>query len=167
MTSYTIPDPFRIPLACIMKKTVWAYKNSAKIDIGSYQQCAIDLGDIQKHNSISDAEPTTGGTAEGVLIHELVEQFELQKSGVGPNDKAAKDARFNDDHQAGINAQNQVNGNTRLREKEQISEGNRVDFLHNNPYYYKYYRQKDNTILEERISAESKDMQINKKVIPE
>ncbi|MFT3701663.1 MAG: RHS repeat-associated core domain-containing protein [Agriterribacter sp.] len=102
-----------------------AVENSDQVDVGRYETQTIDVGDMSKFNSIGSGKPTTGSTVEGLLIHEVVEEFGLQTSGVNLGDRAAVRARFETDHPAGISAENKVNGNIRDRDLERNDRLNR------------------------------------------
>jgi len=139
--------------------TINAVENSDQVDIGQYMTQTMDVGDMSKYNSIGSGQPTTGSTAEGLLIHEVVEQFGLQTSGVDLGDKAAVRARFGTDHSAGILIENKVNGNERDRKME------RLDSFNSNPFsktYTKYFKEKNGTYTIESFTQQTKDMKVVK-----
>jgi len=139
--------------------SIFAVSNRNNVDIGTYLEAKIDVGDMQQFNSIGGKEPTTGATAQGLLIHEIVEQFGLQTSGINQADKEAKANRFETDHSKGIKAENAVNGNTRLRDSERLDTGN------GNPFstgYNKYYKEKDNSVTRERMITGTNKMTVIK-----
>jgi RHS repeat-associated protein len=139
--------------------TINAVENSDQVYIGQYMTQTMDVGDMSKYNSIGSGQPTTGSTAEGLLIHEVVEQFGLQTSGVDLGDKAAVRARFGTDHSAGILIENKVNGNERDRKME------RLDSFNSNPFsetYTKYFKEKNGTYTIESFTQQTKDMKVVK-----
>ena len=48
--------------------TINAVENSEDVQIGQYKTQTIDVGDMAKFNSIGSGKPTTGSTAEGLLV---------------------------------------------------------------------------------------------------
>ena len=139
---------------------IHAVENSDEVDIGQYNTQTIDVGDMAKFNSIGSDKPTTGSTAEGLLAHEIVEQFGLQTSGVDLGDKAAVRARFDTDHPAAILAENQINGNTRDTKTERLDR-------FNGPLsktYTKYFIDKNGTYTIETTTRNTKDMKVVKQL---
>ena len=139
--------------------TINAVMNSEDIDIGQYNSQTIDIGDMQQFNSIGSGKPTTGSTAEGLLIHEITEQFLLQTSGANLSDKGALRARFEKDHSQAVTIENEVNGNTRERKMEQVDANNR-NILSNT--YSKYFQEKNKTYTIETITNSTKKMKVTK-----
>ncbi|WP_315824073.1 hypothetical protein [Paraflavitalea speifideaquila] len=97
--------------------SIIAVMNDDKIDFGSFSSGTIDVGDMQKFNSINDKNPS-GSTREGLLAHELVEQNELQTSNVNRADEQAKLDAFRPMHRKAIEVENKVNGNIRMVDME-------------------------------------------------
>jgi hypothetical protein len=127
------------------------------VDIGQYPTQTIDVGDISKFNSIASSGPTTGSTAEGLLAHEIVEQFGLQTSGVNLADPKAKRERFNTDHPSAILVENQVNGNGR---DVKMESGDRLNIMSST--YTKYFKEKNGTYTIESITTRTKNMKVTK-----
>jgi len=130
--------------------------NDSKIDIGSFPTSTIDIGDINKFNSIND-KGASGSTREGLLAHELVEQNALQNSNVNRSDpQALLDAFNNGMHADAISAENDVNGNDRISKMEstRMYETNYTKYLYNGE-----------GMTVETITTGAKDMQISKHTI--
>lgn len=140
--------------------TIHAVSNSADVDIGQYSTQTIDVGDMSKYNSIGSGKPTTGATAEGLLVHEVIEQAGLQRSGADLKDNDAMRARFEKDHGPAVLVENSVNGNVRERKLEGM------DRL-NGPFsktYTKYYKEKDGTYTLESYSKGTNNMIVTKQI---
>ncbi|MDH7463872.1 DUF6443 domain-containing protein [Chitinophagaceae bacterium 26-R-25] len=138
--------------------TINAVSNSDKVDIGQYETQTIDVGDMAQFNSIGSGKPTTGSTAEGLLVHEVVEQYNLQTSGTDLGDKTALKARFEKDHAPAIEIENQVNRNVRDRQTERLDR-------FNGPFsstYTKYFIEKNGTTTAESTSNRTKKMNVVK-----
>jgi len=118
------------------------------------------VGDISKFNSIGSGKPTTGSTAEGLLIHEVVEEFGLQTSGVNLDDRAAVRARFETDHSAAISVEDKVNGNFRDRDLERNDRGNRSPL---SPTYTRFVKEKNGTYTIESTTTGTKEMKVIKR----
>lgn len=134
--------------------------NSDEVNIGKYLTQTIDVGDMAKFNSIGSGQPTTGSTAEGLLVHEVVEQFGLQKSGTDLKNEKAMLARFETDHGPAVLVENLVNGNVRERKLEATDRMN-------GPFsktYTKYFKEKDGTYTMESFIRNTKDMKVTKQL---
>ncbi|MFT3822916.1 MAG: DUF6443 domain-containing protein [Chitinophagaceae bacterium] len=138
------------------------------VDIGSFISAKLDVGDMMQYNSIKD-DKHTGSTAQGLFIHEAVEQklWELT-AGKEKMDEQQKINRFlgRDNsvapglHSAAIDPENAVNGNTRLRGPE-----NEFDNTLRDGYYYKTFREKDGTLTREGMKNSDKKMEVVKKTL--
>ncbi|HKO81557.1 MAG TPA: RHS repeat-associated core domain-containing protein, partial [Chitinophagaceae bacterium] len=138
--------------------TINVVENSDEVNIGNYLTQTIDVGDMAKYNSIGSGQTTTGSTAEGLLIHEIVEQFGLQTSGVDLGNRDAKLARFGIDHKTAVLIENKVNGNDRLLIPE------RQDPL-NDPFsktYTKYFKERDGSYTIESYIRNTSDLKVTK-----
>jgi hypothetical protein len=137
--------------------SILAVANSESVDIGQYPTQTIDVGDVAKFNSISSSN-STGSTAEGLLIHEVVEQNLLQKSGVNLNDEKAMRARFDKDHGAAMLVEDSVNGNVRQKNMERMDRGN-------GPFsktYTKYFKERNGSYTIESTTNGTKEMKVVK-----
>jgi RHS repeat-associated protein len=140
--------------------TLNVVENSDKVDIGQYITQTIDVGDMEKFNSISSGQLTTGSTVEGLLIHEIFEQYGLQTSGIDLSNEKAVRARFKKDHDPAVVVENKINGNERLQKLEA------TDKL-NGPFsktYTKYFKEKDGGITMESFIRNTKGMKVTKKL---
>jgi RHS repeat-associated protein len=138
--------------------TINAVENDEKVQIGQYNTQTIDVGDIVKFNSIGSGQPTTGSSAEGLLTHEVVEQFGLQTSGTDLGNSLAMRIRFDIDHPQAINAENQVNGNNRDTKIERLEKSN-------GPFsktYTKYFQEHNGTYTVESFLLNTKNMIVTK-----
>ena len=96
---------------------------TAKVDVfygsndvitGNYKNNAIDIADIMQFNeSGKDVYNNVGASKTGKLTHELVEQFYKAKQGESKGSMTG----YRKNHDLAIQAENRVNGNTRLKEK--------------------------------------------------
>jgi RHS repeat-associated protein len=131
--------------------------NDVKIDIGSFKDGVIDVGDMLNFNSINENKHT-GSTREGLLAHELVEQNELQNSNVNRADLEQIQKAFSPMHNNSIvNAENSVNNNVRFN----FLEGPRIG----DKEYTKYFGEKGGITIE-RIQNHAKIMIPQKRFIP-
>jgi RHS repeat-associated protein len=85
---------------------------SSNVDIGDYDTHLVDIADVEQFNNANssvDRSQPVGATQQGKVTHELVEQAGQAKRGY--------DA-YKTDHAAAIQAENRVNGNTRMTSRE-------------------------------------------------
>lgn len=122
----------------------------------------LDIGDMQQYNFVSD-EGHNGSTREGLFAHEIVEEYDFQKT--PGTEKVSNDNQkslfYPQSHNAAIDVENKINGNERIHGGARI-EGREWEQA---PYYYRTYKQKDGSLLQERTTEYTNDMQIQKKII--
>lgn len=137
--------------------SITAVINNPNVDWGSYQGRIIDVGDIVNYNSIND-KGHSGGTREGLLGHELIEQYALAASGTKVADWKAVDRRFDSDHETAISvAENPINGNVRFSSMERSRIGDKT--------YTRYYGEKGGFTIES-TNMNSKSLTPQKQFVP-
>jgi RHS repeat-associated protein len=137
--------------------SVTAVMNDDKVDIGSALDKTIDVGDMAKFNSIGDGKPTTGSTAEGLLIHEIVEEHGLQSNGYqGEIGILQHGEEF---HEKAIEVENKVDGNTRDTKLEKATVNNGRSNM-----YTKYFLEKNGEYTIETMKERTQNMEVSKEV---
>jgi hypothetical protein len=124
---------------------VW---DKSDVNVGNYRTGEVDMADISAFNisgnSVDRSKPV-GATQQGKLIHEVREQYE--KGRYGNN--------YDAHHQRAIRAENAVNGNIRLTNREGFTRGNRA--------YRQFFREKDGTITTVVYSINSRRMTVEQR----
>jgi hypothetical protein len=120
------------------------HSTTAKIDVfygnsdvttGKYKDNAIDVADMMQYNL------DYGATISGKMVHELKEQYYKAKDGVPKGDRR----NYSKNHALACNAENRVNGNTRLDRDRTISMG----------VYETKYQRKDGSVFSVKTSKGS------------
>jgi len=125
---------------------VW---NSSKVNIGNYITGEIDMGDISAFNiggNTIDRGKPVGATQQGKLIHELREQYEKGKAGF------TGEQGYRQAHNRAIDAENAVNGNIRLPNRDPFTRGNRA--------VRQFFREKDGSTSNVVYSINSRRMTV-------
>ncbi|WP_229689060.1 DUF6443 domain-containing protein [Puia dinghuensis] len=134
--------------------------NDEHTDWGSFTGNRLDIGDMEKYNSVSDPGHN-GSTSEGLFAHEIAEEYQYQKT--PGHEKVVNDEQkfpfFRAAHEAGIELENKINGNERIHGYPYI-EGREWQ---QNGVYYKTFRNKDGSLLQESATEGTKSMEITKK----
>ena len=131
--------------------SISAVENDATVDWGSFSRQIIDVGDMIISENISGE--TTGGTAQGYLIHELVEANSAQKAGVDFTDREEVFSEFDEHHENAVDSENKVNGNERLVDKEGNGQAGT---------YVKNFKETNGTVTKESSTVGTPKMTVTK-----
>jgi RHS repeat-associated protein len=128
---------------------VW---DKSDVNVGNYRTGEVDMADISAFNiggnSVDMSKPV-GATQQGKLIHEVREQYEKGRAGY------TGDQGYRSSHARAIGAENAVNGNIRLTNREGFTRGNKA--------VRQYFREKDGTITTVVYSINSRRMAVEQR----